>query len=119
MFGRRTLLTTALCVTAACSHGSPKTGSALPIYPSGLSGFGPIPPGQQVESLDVEFENVTSAPITLLGVTVRGRGIGSVGRIRRMEAAPEPNVDIGTDWIPSGEWVTYPPVSSWSTGGCH
>lgn len=98
---------------AACGrdNGLPQ-GSALVEPPPGLAGFGPIPPGQQVESLDVELENRRSSqPVTLLGVDVRGRGVGTVGRIVRMEAAPVPNQEVGSYWVPDGEWVTYPPVA--------
>jgi hypothetical protein len=47
----------------------------------------------------------------LLGVGVHGRGVGTVGKIVRMEAAPVPNQEVGSYWVPDGEWVTYPPVA--------
>ena len=50
------------------------------------------------------------AAVTLLGVRVTGGGVGTVGRIIRMQAAPIPESDVGTDWVPNGEWVTDPPV---------
>ena len=97
--------------TTACGsdNGLPQ-GSALVDPPPGLAGFGPIPPGQQVESLDVQLQNRSSQPVTLLGVDVRGRGVGGVGKIVRMEVAPVPNQEVGSYWVPDGEWVTYPPV---------
>jgi hypothetical protein len=101
----------ALLITVSCS-GEANTGKALAM-PDGwvTSGFGPIPPGQQVESLDVELQNTSAISLTVVGVRIVGRGVGTVGRVVRMEAAPIPEVDVGTDWVPNGEWVTYPPVA--------
>jgi len=101
-----------LVVAAGCSSGSAEVprGSALARALPGYASFGPIPPGQQVESLDVDVQNASSRPVTLLGVSVSGPGVGAVGRIVRMQIAPIPNTDAGTNWIPDGEWVTYPPA---------
>lgn len=100
---------------AACAHHGTLNGSALASPPPGMAGFGPIPPGQQVESLDVNLWNTSSGPLRLLRVTVAGEGVGAVGRILKMEIAPTRVVDVGADKVPDGEWVTYPPVAFFET----
>lgn len=104
-------LLTASVLATGCLHGGPPEGSALVVPPPGLAGFGPIPPNQQIESLDVDLQNASSLPVRLVEVIVEGTGIGEVGRILNMEIAPTRVVDVGTDTIPDGEWVTYPPVA--------
>jgi hypothetical protein len=97
---------------AACAHhAGTLEGSALASPPPGLAGFGPIPPGQQVESLDVGLWNTSGRSLRLDRVTVSGQGVGTVGQILKMEIAPTRVVDVGTNKVPDGEWVTYPPVA--------
>ncbi len=106
-------------ILSACGSSGPDTGTALAPPIAALAGFGPIPPGQQVESLEVELQNASNAPITILGVRIQGQGVGTVARVVRMEAAPIPEGDNGTRyWVPNAEWVTYPPVDQLD-GVCH
>jgi len=111
MFPRHVLAVGVAMLIAVSCAGDRSAGTAL-AKPNGsfTNGFGPIPPGQQVESLDIELQNASAVPITVLGVRVVVMGVGTVGRIVRMQAAPIPETDVGTDWVPNGEWVTDPPV---------
>ncbi|HVM66867.1 MAG TPA: hypothetical protein VMU14_18510 [Acidimicrobiales bacterium] len=76
-----------LCAVA-CGGGA---GSAL-ATPNGhfLNGFGPIPPGQEVESLDVDLWNTSNVEVRMLSIQVDGQGVGTVGRIVRMEVGSAP-----------------------------
>jgi len=110
--GRLAVVLPLALLVGACgsnSGGQPQ-GSALVRPATGYASFGPIPPGQQVEALDVDLQSRSSQPVKLTAVTVDGRGVGTVGKVVREEIAPIPNADTGTNWVPDGDWVTYPPA---------
>ena len=107
--GRPAVVLTLALLAGACRSG-PGGGSALTPEIPGYVSFGPMPPGQQVEALDVELQSRSSQPVKLISVMATGPGVGTVGKIVREEIAPVPNTDTGTNWVPDGDWVTYPPA---------
>lgn len=79
-------------------------------------GFGTLPPGVDSGFLLIELHNISPSPVVLDHVDIRGRGVGDVVRVVKVEAVPW--IDRGTRSIASGVYDTDPPVQV-IQGTCH
>ena len=92
-------------VLAGSAHdGGVAVGTALNDSPGSSSmGVAPLPPGSKMGILNLAFYDRGDKPLTITGVTITGRGLGTVARVTEIKIAP-----VGYD--PGGLYVTDPPV---------
>ena len=105
-----------LIVLAGC--GGTGTGSSPFRYVYG-TGVGPLalPPGLASGYLYGEMANTSRSELTIDAVSLHGPGIGTVVGLAEVKIAP---LVAGPDAVPSGQYVTEPPVSlPVGPGGCH
>ena len=74
-------------------------------------------PAAAMASLYGEMENTSRSELTIDAVSLHGPGIGTVVGLAEVKIAP---LVAGPDAVPSGQYVTEPPVSlPVGPGGCH
>jgi hypothetical protein len=79
-------------------------GTALNDSPGSSSmGVAPLPPGSKMGILNLAVYNRSDQPLTITGITITGRGLGTVARVTEIKIAP-----VGYD--PGGLYVSDPPV---------
>jgi hypothetical protein len=90
---------------AGCAQGGGIAGgTALNDSPGSSSmGVAPLPPGSKMGILNLAFYDRSDQALTITGVTITGRGLGTVARVTEIKIAP-----VGYD--PGGLYVTDPPV---------
>ncbi|MGH2672532.1 MAG: hypothetical protein ACRDHC_06115 [Actinomycetota bacterium] len=82
-----------------------------------IYGLRSFPPGTRVGMLFLYLENRSEFDITIQEVIPRGSGLGESVRIEEMKAPPNRG---GSGSVPSGAYVTDPPVFySTEEGACH
>ena len=108
------MLCALLLALAACQSGAAPEGTAIQPVPVTWDKFVPVPPGQEMGVLDVDLLNQSSSPVTLTSVAVSGPGVGTIGRILRVEIAP---VDH-TSNVDSALFETDPPAEAFEGGVC-
>jgi hypothetical protein len=85
-------------------------GTALNDSPGSSSmGVRAMPPGASIGILNLAIYNRSSQPLTITGIAITGRGLGTVARATKIELAP-------TSYDPGGLYVTDPPVYHFLSG---